>query len=596
MKELKGQIKEYFSDFFKGFTFEKIVVRLVIAWLLVNVFTAIKYGSGFASAKYAADINFPMYICFVILIFVSLSILGKYKIFTWIETYAPMVLVTVYGYLTIEYSSGVAYAIGMAVFLAVAIFYAVNKSTKFFDIQKKTTVIVIYGLAAALFIFYVGSIAVLRYALYRNPNFDFGIWTQMFYYMKKTLKPLTTCERQNIGLMSHFKVHFSPIYYIYLPVYFVFPYPVVLNILQVFTLVSGLVPVFLLCRKKDLSKAATAAFGILFVVFPAVACGTFYDLHENCFLLPLILWLFYFLEKDNWKGTIIFSVLTLLVKEDAAVYVACIGLYAMFGMKRTQKGAAVSIMAIVYFMIVTMLMKYYGLGIMDNRFTNYMVDSAEGGLIDVVKNFFANPAYVLEQCFSKDKLEFIFLMAVPVGFLSFMSKKASTLILFLPILLENLVSNYQYQHSIFFQYVFGSSAIMIYLAIVNYAELSEKVRRFLGSFAICMGIMLAPICAMSKSYYFDVYKYDKENCKKLDEAMEKIPEEASVTASTFFVPHLSNRDYIYEYPYIKETDYIVLDMRFSEYGALEISKIEDSGYEVVDSIENLYIVYKLNSN
>lgn len=126
---------------------------------------------------------------------------------------------------------------------------------------------------------------------------------------EKSFAPLTTCERQNIGLMSHFRVHFSPIYYLFLPVYIVFPYPVTLNILQVLTLASAIIPVYLLCRKRNLSNGATALFGIIFVLIPALICGTFYDLHENCFLVPMILWLFYFIEKDNLKGMIILQYL-----------------------------------------------------------------------------------------------------------------------------------------------------------------------------------------------------------------------------------------------------------------------------------------------
>ena len=309
-------------------------------------------------------------------------------------------------------------------------------------------------------------------------------------------------------------------------------------------------------------------------------------------MLPLILWLFYFLEKDNWKGTIIFTILTLMVKEDAAVYCACIGIYAILGLKRTNKGIIVTAMSIAYFIVVTTLMKQFGLGIMDSRFNNYIVDTAKGGLIDVIKNFISNPAYVIEQSFSKDKMEFILLMFLPVGFLSFMSKKAAAIVLFIPVLLENLASNYQYQHSIFFQYVFGSAAIIFYLAIVNYSELSEKTRRFLGSFAICMGIVLAPMCALTKTYYFDVYKYDRERCNELDEVMATIPQEASVTASTFFVPHLANRDYIYEYPYNGDSDYIILDMRFSEYKEDELDKIEKNGYKEVSKKDKLYIIYK----
>lgn len=53
----------------------------------------------------------------------------------------------------------------------------------------------------------------------------------------------------------------------------------------------------------------------------------------------MILWLFYFIEKDNLKGMIIFTILTLLIKEDAPVYAACIGLFVIVGKKKYRNGA-----------------------------------------------------------------------------------------------------------------------------------------------------------------------------------------------------------------------------------------------------------------
>lgn len=65
---------------------------------------------------------------------------------------------------------------------------------------------------------------------------------------------------------------------------------------------------------------------VLFL-YPAYSGGTSYDIHENCFLTPLLLWLFYGIDRKNAVVTAIAAILTLMVKEDAAVYVAVIALW-----------------------------------------------------------------------------------------------------------------------------------------------------------------------------------------------------------------------------------------------------------------------------
>ncbi len=593
MNRFVNSIKEQFSKTFKDVTFEKIAVRLIMSWLLTAVIMLYKSKISFVGAKFAAEVNLPMFICFVLIFMAAFCAMGRFRVFLWAETFGPMLLITLYGFLTVKSNPSVVYMLGIGLLLAASIAYAVNKTAVTVSIRKKSTMTVICIIAGMFYIAYTGGIAVLRYVTYRSPNYDFGIWSQMFYYMKKCFKPLTTCERAEYGLISHFAVHFSPVYYLYLPVYFIFPYPVTLNVLQVLTLASGAVPLILLCRKKDLSRAATAAFAIIFFMFPALFGGTTYDLHENCFLVPMLLWLFYFIEKDSTKGIIIFTVLTLIIKEDAAVYTAFIGIYMIAGQKKYSKGSTVAGLSVVYFLTVSFFMKKYGLGIMDNRFSNYMVDSRTGSLMDVIRNFVTNPAYVIQQSFSVKKLEFLFYMFAPLGFLPLASRKISNIILFIPVILINLASNYQYQYSVFFQYVFGSLAILFYLAVINYAGLSERVRRFMAYFAICMALIAAPACAMSKNFYFDVYKKEKANIELLNAAMASVPKDASVTASTFFLPHLSDRDVIYEYGTIDtETDYVVLDMRWKEITDDIIEEYKEKGYVIADEKKSLYVILK----
>ena len=53
----------------------------------------------------------------------------------------------------------------------------------------------------------------------------------------------------------------------------------------------------------------------------------------------------------------------------------------------------------------------------------------------------------------------------------------------------------------------------------------------------------------------------KEEFTILNNALDSIPKDASVKASTFFVPHIADRHEIYEINSKNETDYVVFDMR-----------------------------------
>lgn len=584
-------MREFWDSFKKNITFEKIIVRLIMAWLLTAIVFFLKSGDTFNSAAFAADINVPMYACFMLLFFVFFCGLGYMKVFSWAEVYGPMILVTLYGLVTISSNTDVTYLVGILAVLAVSIAYAASHTKIFAEINKTKIVVIIYIVAAVFYMLIAGTFTVLRYVNYSAPGFDFGIWVQMFHNMKTTLEPVTTVER-NMTL-SHFAVHFSPIYYLYLPFYFFFPYPVTLQVLQVITVASGIIPVYLLCKKFGLSKSATACFGIIFALFPTVATGCYYDLHENCFLIPLILWLFYAIEKDDIKGIIILSLLTMLVKEDAPVYIACIGLFTIFGKRKYVKGTVMTVSAVVYFLVVTTLMQKYGLGVMTYRYSNFMVDGA-GSLMDVIRNFVTNPAYAIAECFGSEKYPFLLYMFAPLGALPVATKKVSQFILLLPMLIINLATDYQYQYSIFFQYVFGVTAILFYLAISNYAELGEKSRRFMCSFAICAAVIIMPVASLSKSWYISSYSDGKAQIEVLNDAMKSIPSGASVGATTFFVPHLANRTELYEYPYKFDKsplpDYLVIDLRFYKITEQDEEYFKENNYIETERVKGLYLI------
>jgi uncharacterized membrane protein len=222
-----------------------------------------------------------------------------------------------------------------------------------------------------------------------------------------------------------------------------------LQIGQAVVLASGVIPVLFLARKFKLSPKASCAVVLIYALFPAISTGCFYDIHENCFLAPLLLWLFYFFEKEKWLPMYISALLILAVKEDAAMYIIMFALFVILSRKKYLHGTLLAVGALTYFGIALYILANFGDGVMVNRFDNLIFDPNDG-LMGAIKTALFNPGYLLTQLFTTsgstfDKFIYLFYMFLPLGFLPFCTGKASRWLLIAPILM-NTLTYYQYQY------------------------------------------------------------------------------------------------------------------------------------------------------
>ncbi|MGN0699230.1 MAG: DUF2079 domain-containing protein [Ruminiclostridium sp.] len=444
-----------------------------------------------------------------------------------------------------EKGTNIDFFLGVVLFIALAVWYTVGKyRISLPKIMKKCWIAVIVLSAVFMLVFTALAMA-MRYYKLCTPAFDFGIFTQMFENMKDGLGPITTVER-NYEL-SHFAVHFSPAYYLMLPFYMLFPHPVTLQVLQGVFITSGIIPVFLIARKYGFSLIHSSLFSVIYALYPAFTGGCSYDIHENCMLPAFLLWLIWATEREKTIPMFVFALLTLLVKEDAAVYVAVIGLYLLLSdrSKKTRTlGVAIFGVACVYFFAVCTYLNNNGLGIMDWRYKDYMYSG--GALItSIVVTAFTNPGYILSNLFTGEKLTFTVQTLGVLGGIPLVSKKLARYILLIPFVLVNLMPTYQYQHSIYFQYVFGSCALIIWLFIMNISELSYNRARCFTVFSLiaCAVMFASTLTGMMGNLH--------DNNATMNNAiisyLEQLPdnENESITANTFFVPSLYKQKELY---------------------------------------------------
>ena len=512
--------------------------------------------------------------------------------------------------------------------------------------KKKWFIAFIMLMVALLQIFLLGRILAARYQSLSTPSYDFNLFAQMFHSMAKTGRPITTLER-NIPL-SHFKVHLSPIFYLLLPVYLLVRDPVVLNLAQGFIVASGIIPMVLITRHFGFSKKLQFAFCLIYFVSTAFITSNFYDLHENVFLVPLLFWLIWAIEKKNKRGLILFTFLTLMIKEDAALYVWALAVFIVLDRKMIREGIAMFLASGVWFILAITYLNTFGDGAMTGRYESLIAIPALS-LLAVPYAVWRNPGFILSQIFQPNKLSYLIQMLAPLGFMPLLHRKLSPWVLLIPFLLMNLMVDYPFQSDMRFQYNYGSYTLLFYMAmlfIADYvspeksnescpskvhchslfpkktqdqgqakAEVPKKdPEGFQPVFARRMSLLpqILIILAIASGSLFSWYHLkdyeeyprelieNREQLASMKAAMDGIPKDASVLASSFLTGYLYEREALYDVTYnltwdsYFPADYIVLDLR--PYYEIDqdhfLSRFLNDGYETVVHLDQQIIVLK----
>ncbi len=602
---------ESVTDFFKksksAFDFERVICRILASFCAFWAVGLVKE-SGFDRLSYRQDMQTGRILWQIALLFAVYScfqmLFQKYETDSWFLMAGATVCVV--RWLTI--SSDLLFVLSVTLAYCLFVLYFVRRNDALWekrDIGKKTVwcAAIVCGLIGGSVI---GVITCLRYLTFSAPNFDFGIFVNMLHHMKKSGLPLCTCERD--VMLSHFAVHLSPIWYVLLPFYAVFPSPLTLQIGQAVAVASGVIPVVLLCRSSKLSGKSTMLASMLYCFYPALTTGCFFDIHENCFLAPLLLWTFYFFEREQYLPMYIFAALTLSVKEDAAVYVLFFALYVLFAGKKRRHGIFLAVGALAYFSAALAVLQklssdYTALyadatpnpaigGPMIDRYDGLIHDPGDG-LAGALKTIFVNPGYLLKRIFvNAEKVGYFLKMLIPVGFIPFFTKKSSRLLLLAPVLL-NLITDYSYQYNPNYQYHFGISAFLIYAVILNLSDMTSSSRR------AALGVTVAACCCFYMAAVHTPIQTNLRNWKenrepyiRMEEILKTIPGDASVCCSTYLLPHLADRDEVYEIYYHEgegDVDYVIFDSRYPiDSKALHV--FQRQGYTVLAEYENLLLI------
>jgi Predicted membrane protein len=490
--------------------------------------------------------------------------------------------------------------------LAVFVFYYILIKKRVFALDKLEIVRrksnIILTLAFILYVIIIGGLTVLRYIDFQQQMYDTSIFSQMFYYMSKWGLPFSTIERQS--LVSHFAVHFSPIYYILLPGFMIFKTPIYLATAKILLVASGVFPLYKLCKQKGLNNFVSLMISVSYLLFPSLIASSIGDgnghiLNENYFYPALLFWIFYYLEKQNFKALWMFCILMIFVKEDAPIIISCIGLYLILTKKSKFHGLILFIISGIYFIVCSKyIIPHFGSEYLITSYYNNFVPDGELAFPFIIYDFIYKPSYVIQQVFTPGKIIFLLQLVGPLLFLPLIAiKKLRNFVLIIPIILTSLLCiNPTYIYELASHHNMAPICICFYLTVIEISQIKSKQQQV---FCVLSILLITSIFTTSynidKTKYLNYYIENKENIKLINTALSKIPENASVTADPNFTTKLTNRFKLFRF-FNTSCDYVAIDLRsVSEDEKKTITDLLlGNEYGVTDYKKNLYLILLKN--
>ena len=392
--------------------------------------------------------------------------------------------------------------------------------------------------------------------LFLFQGFQTNFWDQYFFD-----HGLYNVAMGNGWVMNHafnyshfFTLHFQPIYYLIVPLYFILASPIWLFILQSFCLTMALVPVIKFAKYrcplvKDIGVKLVLFAMLIYVPFRS---GNLVDLHAEVLLLPLFSWIGYFLLTHRYRLAIILSLFFPLFKENMIVYY--FGMAIFFLVNKQFRRAAFLILygLICTIVVVKILMPMFGLS--DYYHLNRFSYLNPTSISDLFKQMLFNPHLVIQHLLSKKVIDYLFGI---FGLLFFYPLFSKATLIASGVLLQNCLSD-NWGMLLFTQhYSLTLVPILLMASVDTYSRwlskpLVQKVSKFFLALFLCLNLLFF-IAFELRSFIIP------KELAKVHTYADQIPTTASVCASSRFAPHFFYHRQISEFPKCNGEDVIFLE-------------------------------------
>lgn len=413
-----------------------------------------------------------------------------------------------------------------------------------FDQIRRTDfpVLVLVGMVA-LWIALFGVLVWQRHDRFGSFGFDMGIFDQAVWLAARGESFITV---RGLDLFGH---HANVAFYLLAPFSWLGAGAHFLNLLQVTTLALGAVPLYLLGRHRELSPWIALAPAAAYLLHPSTQFLAWELFHPETVAIAPLLFAYVAAVKQRWgwyAGLLVFAVAW---KEDLALAAFAIGLIVLIRGHRKIGGLTMGL-SLAWFLVVNRILLSAVNG--EGAFYDQFYGDLGGSPFDIAWTGLVHPTQVLSKFADASAVEFVWQLAAPFALLALASPLV--LLVAVPQLVANILSVNEFTREITFHYAAVPLAALALASVEGLARVARSVhvRR-----ALAVGLLVtalagtvrwgpSPIGERWDEGFWPRAGDPRKETKDL--AVDLVPDGVSVSASYQFVPHLTHREGIYEFP------------------------------------------------
>lgn len=399
-----------------------------------------------------------------------------------------------------------------------------------------------FGVWGAVFIIIIFFASYLTLAFGKHHSFqtgfDLAFANQAVYKYSHLTEPVITLHSYYDS--SILQDHVEIIYILLAPLYRIFPSAYLLLFLQCLAICVSGYAVYMIAKKYVLAPVLCLSILVSYLSFYGIQFALWSDVHSLVFAVSFLAFFLYFLEAKRWRWSTLFFLLSILCKEDIALFTLGISFVQYM---RTRDRVLLGYIGASVFYLLFLFTVYYP------HFTRdgYRYAS-EGGLLSKL-----DPRLMVN---SPDKQQTYLYSLLHYGFLPIFSPLA-----LIPSLLD--LAHYYLPggekvaaaQGIFLHYRSTLSLLLVWPTIMTLSKLKKYNVYLLSGYILFFALLSQYILHLPLSYLSKSWFWQAPSHSNIESAIELIPPESGIATQVNILPHVSNRDIVYTlFPETMQTD------------------------------------------
>jgi uncharacterized membrane protein len=415
--------------------------------------------------------------------------------------------------------------------------------------------------------------------------FDMAIYDQAFWLVGQGGETFSTVR--GLDVWGH---HLNLIAYAFAPLYRWFDAgPEFLYVVQNVTLALGALPVYLIARRRfgqtrtaltDSSERAPASggqatasaatersnwyapyiglgFAVAYLLYAPTQFIAWINFHPEAMVITPFLFAWYFSMLRRWWWFFAFLLVALSMREDTALAVIMLGLVLVVVNRHSatrrrdmQMALATVALGVGWYLIATqVIIRHFNAG-EPPFYLSFFFQQYGGSFSGIVRNSLRHPNWVVRDAVQPDRIRFYRDLTLPLGGLPLASPLH--LLMAAPQLLASVIGGSPYARQILYQYTSVMIAPILIASIEGARNVWDRfrvVRKWIVPWLLVFAY--ATNVAWSPSPFGDrygVWARSNPRAEAMQEAIDVVPDDAAVTSTYNFGPHLSRRRLSFDWP------------------------------------------------